>query len=197
MKSRTYGEDFIEASLHHGIIHYRLAIANWPKVRPLNNSLSISVLPRGRKYSCIHCKKELAVFPSPAGMSLIKLFLGGNNLVFSRPERVWSVTSRLGTGKWLTLFYSVTHKGKVRVAGQMCCRILANFSKKRPKRELCFSPFPQNGIGKMDIFTILTNSQICVTIFVTDQPNFVDQVAGKSCKLLATLSCYLTFICHL
>ncbi len=55
----------------------------------------------------MHCKKELAVFPSPAGMSLIKLFLGGNNLVFSRPERVWSVTSRLGTGKWLTLFYSV------------------------------------------------------------------------------------------
>jgi hypothetical protein len=57
----------------------------------------------------IHCKKELAVFPSPAGMSLIKLFLGGNNLVFSRPERVWSVTSRLGTGKWLTLFYSVLY----------------------------------------------------------------------------------------
>jgi hypothetical protein len=55
----------------------------------------------------VHCKKELAVFPSPAGMSLIKLFLGGNNLFFSRPERVWSVTSRLGTGKWLTLFYSV------------------------------------------------------------------------------------------
>ncbi len=31
---------------------------------------------------CLHCKKGLAVFPSPAGMSLIKLFLGGNNLVF-------------------------------------------------------------------------------------------------------------------
>jgi hypothetical protein len=58
----------------------------------------------------MHCKKELAVFPSLAGMSLIKLFLGGNNLVFSRPERVWSVTSRLGTGKWLTLFYSVARK---------------------------------------------------------------------------------------
>ena len=57
--------------------------------------------------SALHCKKGLAVFPSPAGMSLIKLFLGGNNLVFSRPERVWSVTSLLGTGKWLTLFYSV------------------------------------------------------------------------------------------
>ncbi len=55
----------------------------------------------------LHCKKELAIFPSSAGMSLTKLFLGGNNLVFSRPERVCSVTSRLGTGKWLTLFYSV------------------------------------------------------------------------------------------
>jgi hypothetical protein len=30
----------------------------------------------------LHCKKGLAVFPSPVGMSLIKLFLGGNNLVF-------------------------------------------------------------------------------------------------------------------
>jgi hypothetical protein len=45
-------------------------------------------------------------------MSLIKLFLGGNNLGFSRPERVWSVTSRLGTGKWLTLFYSVANGKK-------------------------------------------------------------------------------------
>jgi hypothetical protein len=34
----------------------------------------------------LHCKKELAVFPSPAGMSLIKLFLGGNNLVFFPPR---------------------------------------------------------------------------------------------------------------
>jgi hypothetical protein len=30
----------------------------------------------------MHCKKGLAVFSSPAGMSLIKLFLGGNILVF-------------------------------------------------------------------------------------------------------------------
>jgi hypothetical protein len=30
----------------------------------------------------LHCKKELAVFPSQDGMSLIKLFLGGNNLIF-------------------------------------------------------------------------------------------------------------------
>ncbi len=36
----------------------------------------------------IHCKKGLAVFPSPAGMSLTKLSLGGKNLNFSRPGRV-------------------------------------------------------------------------------------------------------------
>ncbi len=53
-----------------------------------------------------HCKKELAIFPSPAGMSLTKLSLGGKKLNFSRPGRVWSVTSRLGTGKRPTLFYS-------------------------------------------------------------------------------------------
>jgi hypothetical protein len=55
----------------------------------------------------VHCKKELAIFPSPAGMSLTKLSLGGKKLNFSRPGRVWSVTSRLGTGKRPTLFYSV------------------------------------------------------------------------------------------
>ncbi len=56
----------------------------------------------------VHCKKGLAVFPSQAGMSLTKLSLGGKKLNYSRPGRVWSVTSRLGTGKRLTLFYSVT-----------------------------------------------------------------------------------------
>jgi hypothetical protein len=29
----------------------------------------------------IHCKKRLAVFPSPAGMSLRKLSLAGNSLI--------------------------------------------------------------------------------------------------------------------
>jgi len=36
----------------------------------------------------IHCKKELAIFPSPAGMSLTKLSLGGKKLNYSRPGRV-------------------------------------------------------------------------------------------------------------
>jgi hypothetical protein len=38
--------------------------------------------------SIIHCKKELAIFPSPAGMSLTKLSLGGKKLNYSRPGRV-------------------------------------------------------------------------------------------------------------
>ncbi len=57
----------------------------------------------GNFYLVIHCKKELAIFPSPAGMSLTKLSLAGKKLNYSRPGRVWSVTSRLGTGKRLTL----------------------------------------------------------------------------------------------
>jgi hypothetical protein len=52
-----------------------------------------------------HCKKELAIFPSPAGMSLTKLSLGGKKLNYSRPGRVWSVTSRrLGTENGQFLF---------------------------------------------------------------------------------------------
>jgi hypothetical protein len=53
----------------------------------------------------LHCKKRLANFQSPAGMSLTKLSVAGNN--YSRPGRVRLVTSRLGTGKSLTFFYSV------------------------------------------------------------------------------------------
>jgi hypothetical protein len=52
----------------------------------------------------MHCKKRLAVFPSPAWMSLSKLALARNNLINSRLERVWLVTSRLGTGKPLIFF---------------------------------------------------------------------------------------------
>ncbi len=48
----------------------------------------------------IHCKKKFSIFLSPAGMSLTKVN-------YSCPGRVWSVTSRLGTGKSLTFFYSV------------------------------------------------------------------------------------------
>ncbi len=52
----------------------------------------------------MHFKKRLAIFPPQAGMSLTKLF----NLNYFQPGRGWQLTSRLGTGKSLTLFYSVT-----------------------------------------------------------------------------------------
>ncbi len=46
----------------------------------------------------------LTIFPSPAEMSLIKLSLAGNNLIFFRQGEF--VISWLGTGKSLTFFYS-------------------------------------------------------------------------------------------
>jgi hypothetical protein len=52
----------------------------------------------------LHCNNRLMVFPSPAGMSLIKLSLA---VITSRPGIVWQVTFRLGKGKLLTFFYSL------------------------------------------------------------------------------------------
>ncbi len=54
----------------------------------------------------LHCKKRLAVFPSPAGMSLTKLSLAGNNLI---------IPTQGEFGKWhpgwgrktANIFYSV------------------------------------------------------------------------------------------
>ncbi len=43
-------------------------------------------------------------------MSLTKLSLAGKYFNYSRPGRVWSVTSCLGTGKPLTIFYSVAKR---------------------------------------------------------------------------------------
>jgi hypothetical protein len=44
--------------------------------------------PSPRPPPPVHCKKELAIFPSPAGMSLTKLSLAGKKLNYSRPGRV-------------------------------------------------------------------------------------------------------------
>ncbi len=68
----------------------------------------------------VHYKKRLAVFPIPAGISLI--FLPGNiiNYNYSRSGRVWSVTSQLGTGKPLTFFsFSVTLARRHRKGGKL------------------------------------------------------------------------------
>jgi hypothetical protein len=42
-------------------------------------SLLISVLVKLALSVYLHCKKRVAIFPSPAGMSLTKLSLAGNN----------------------------------------------------------------------------------------------------------------------
>jgi hypothetical protein len=52
----------------------------------------------------LHCKKRLAIFPSPAGLSQTKFALVGNSLINPGQGGLGSVTSRLGTGKPLTFF---------------------------------------------------------------------------------------------
>jgi hypothetical protein len=61
-----------------------------------------------------HCKKRLSNFPSPARMSLTKLSLGGNNLIIPVKGEFdcFPVTSRMGTGKSITFFYSVNCSGQ-------------------------------------------------------------------------------------
>ncbi len=57
--------------------------------------LSLSLSSQHSSYcTCPHYKKRLAIFPSPAGMSVIKISLAGN---------------RLGTGKSLTFFLQCTY----------------------------------------------------------------------------------------
>ncbi len=54
----------------------------------------------------VHCKKNDSHFPVPNQESLTKISLG-EYLSYSRPGKVWLVTSRLGTEKPLTFLYSV------------------------------------------------------------------------------------------
>ncbi len=62
-------------------------------------------------------------------MSLTKLSLGGKKLNYFRPGRVWSVTSRLGTGKRPTLFNSAWCRAETRTQDlpwgrQQHCRLI-------------------------------------------------------------------------
>jgi hypothetical protein len=75
-----------------------LLIARPPPPNPMSQLLVVT-----STYYKLHRKKGLAKFQFPAWMSLTKLALGGI-IYFSRPERVWYMTSRLGTGISLTFF---------------------------------------------------------------------------------------------
>ncbi len=53
----------------------------------------------------VHCKKRFAIFPSPAGMSLIELSLDGNNLIIpAQGEFVHLNPIPSGDGKIVNLF---------------------------------------------------------------------------------------------
>ncbi len=95
----------------------QVPVALWKKI--INNINNIikggkaanmvhSVQPKtfisGRKE--IHCKK-VCHFPVPSRDVTDETLHGREKLNYSRPGRVSSVTSRMGTGKQLTLFYSV------------------------------------------------------------------------------------------
>jgi hypothetical protein len=58
----------------------------------------------------VHCKKGLAIFPSPAGMPLTKLSLamGGTNLIILGQGEFGMVSGLLaGEGKIANLFFTV------------------------------------------------------------------------------------------
>jgi hypothetical protein len=75
---------------------------------PTETRLIISFSVIGR-CSPVHCKKRLATFPPPAGMSLIKTFLGGNTVIKIFPPRVSlarDIPARVGI--IAKLFYGVS-----------------------------------------------------------------------------------------
>ncbi len=78
---------------------YSHLIYIFTNVQSFSVSESVPCLP--------HCKKRLACFPSPGGMSLTNLSLVGNNLTIPG-QGVWFLTSWLGTGNSLTFFYSTS-----------------------------------------------------------------------------------------
>jgi hypothetical protein len=56
--------------------------------------------------------KKVIVFPVPSGDVINQTLHGRELLNYSRPGRVWLVTSRLGTGKTITFYYSVLTETK-------------------------------------------------------------------------------------
>ncbi len=60
-----------------------------------------------RASDSFHCKKWLAIFKSPAGMSLTNLSLAGNDLIIPSQEEYMVSDIPAGNGKIASLFYSV------------------------------------------------------------------------------------------
>ncbi len=79
----------------------------------LNWNIVLTGMLQGSNLTCPHCKKRLAFFPSPAGMwyATNQTLSGRKLLNYSRPERVWLVTSRLRTGKTINFFLQCEYIG--------------------------------------------------------------------------------------
>ncbi len=63
-------------------------------------------------WSVLHCKKSFSIFPSPAGMSLTKLSLGGNNLYMTSlfpPRKSLVIDIPAGDGNIKKLFLQCGH----------------------------------------------------------------------------------------
>jgi|688.fasta_scaffold836330_1 hypothetical protein len=57
----------------------------------------------------MYTEKNVSHIPVPSRYITDQTLPGREKLNYSHPGRVWSVTFRLGTGKRLTLFYSVLY----------------------------------------------------------------------------------------
>ncbi len=89
----------------------------------VDSSAHVGLVRKWWELSFMHRKKIFSVFPSPAGMSLIKLSLGGNTLYMTSlfPPRESLVSDILaGDGILKSFFYGVcgecTNDGEVRGA---------------------------------------------------------------------------------
>jgi hypothetical protein len=87
----------------------------------------------------MHCKKRFVIFPFPAGMSLTKLCLGGNNDVIYKlfpPRESLASDIPAGDGKIVNHFlqcvsgeyFATEHSGKILVGGKIREKL---FRKKR------------------------------------------------------------------
>jgi len=143
----------------------------------------------------MHCKKELAIFPSPAGMSLIKLSLGGKKLNYSRPGRVWSVTSRLGTGKRPTLFYSAIYS---KYKFPIYCQVPLRRSHCLYRPLTFASPeFPHCRLTQPEFLFPFSLFRFCVAgrglTYINHDIGLEDEVNSRESKVLLSLPSFMQF----
>ncbi len=74
-----------------------------------------------KKHNLYGCTvKKINYFPVPSRDVTDQTLPGREKFNYSRPGRVWPVTSRLGTGKWQTFFYSVDSLWKAQLWNKEC-----------------------------------------------------------------------------